>query len=84
MVGLRTNMLEKRIIVCLDVRDGRTTKGVKFKDNRDIGDPVEMADHYAKGRVISILEGGYSLKCLPELAGNHVEILLNACSRRYR
>ena len=39
-------MLEKRIIVCLDVRDGRTTKGVKFQDNRDIGDPVEMAEHY--------------------------------------
>jgi cyclase len=39
-------MLEKRIIVCLDVRDGRTTKGVKFRDNRDIGDPVEMAEHY--------------------------------------
>lgn len=39
-------MLKKRIIVCLDVKDGRTTKGVKFKDNRDIGDPVEMAAEY--------------------------------------
>lgn len=39
-------MLSKRIIPCLDVRDGRTTKGVKFKDNVDIGDPVEMARHY--------------------------------------
>ncbi len=39
-------MLEKRVVVCLDVRDGRTTKGVKFKDNRDIGDPVEMARFY--------------------------------------
>ncbi|ULQ60516.1 imidazole glycerol phosphate synthase subunit HisF [Brucepastera parasyntrophica] len=39
-------MLKKRIIVCLDVKDGRTTKGVKFLDNRDIGDPVEMADEY--------------------------------------
>lgn len=39
-------MLEKRVIVCLDVRDGRTTKGVKFKDNVDVGDPVEMAAHY--------------------------------------
>jgi len=39
-------MLEKRIIVCLDVRNGRTTKGVAFKDNVDVGDPVEMARHY--------------------------------------
>jgi len=38
---------------------------------------VEMADKYSNGRLISILEGGYSLKRLPELAKNHVEILLN-------
>lgn len=39
-------MLSKRIIPCLDVRDGKTTKGIKFKDNVDIGDPVEMARFY--------------------------------------
>jgi len=39
-------MLSKRIIPCLDVRDGRTTKGVKFENNVDIGDPVEMARYY--------------------------------------
>ena len=39
-------MLSKRIIPCLDVRDGRTTKGIKFKDNMDIGDPVEMGRFY--------------------------------------
>ncbi len=39
-------MLKKRIIVCLDVKDGRTTKGIKFKNNIDIGDPVEMAAEY--------------------------------------
>ncbi|MBN1799583.1 MAG: imidazole glycerol phosphate synthase subunit HisF [Spirochaetales bacterium] len=39
-------MLEKRIIICLDVRNGRTTKGIKFKENIDIGDPVEMARFY--------------------------------------
>ncbi|MGN0728711.1 imidazole glycerol phosphate synthase subunit HisF [Treponema sp.] len=39
-------MLKKRIIICLDVKDGRTTKGVKFKNNVDIGDPVEMAAEY--------------------------------------
>lgn len=36
-------MLSKRIIPCLDVREGRTTKGVNFKNNEDIGDPVAMA-----------------------------------------
>ncbi len=39
-------MLSKRIIPCLDVRDGRTTKGIKFRDNIDIGDPVEMGRFY--------------------------------------
>ncbi len=39
-------MLSKRIIPCLDVRDGRLTKGVKFKGNVDIGDPVESARQY--------------------------------------
>ena len=39
-------MLKKRIIVCLDVKDGRTTKGIKFQNNRDIGDPVTMAAEY--------------------------------------
>ena len=36
-------MLKTRIIPCLDVRDGRTTKGIKFQNNVDIGDPVAMA-----------------------------------------
>ena len=39
-------MLQKRIVVCLDVREGKTTKGVKFKGNIDIGDPVDMAAMY--------------------------------------
>jgi cyclase len=39
-------MLSKRIIPCLDVRDGKLTKGIKFKGNVDIGDPVEMAHFY--------------------------------------
>jgi cyclase len=39
-------MLSKRIIPCLDVRDGRLTKGIKFKENVDIGDPVEVARAY--------------------------------------
>ena len=39
-------MFQKRIIICLDVREGKTTKGVKFEGNIDIGDPVEMAAEY--------------------------------------
>ena len=39
-------MLERRVIVCLDVRDGRTTKGVRFVGNEDVGDPVAMARTY--------------------------------------
>jgi imidazole glycerol-phosphate synthase subunit HisF len=39
-------MLKKRIIICLDVKDGRTTKGIKFQNNKDIGNPVEMAAEY--------------------------------------
>ena len=39
-------MISKRIIPCLDVRDGRLTKGIKFKGNVDIGDPVEAAREY--------------------------------------
>jgi len=39
-------MLSKRIIICLDVREGKTTKGIKFKENVDIGDPVSMAEEY--------------------------------------
>ena len=40
-------MLTKRIIPCLDIKDGRTVKGVNFVDLRDAGDPVELAKQYA-------------------------------------
>lgn len=40
-------MLTKRIIPCLDIKDGRTVKGVNFVDLRDAGDPVELAKIYA-------------------------------------
>ncbi|MDR1044064.1 MAG: imidazole glycerol phosphate synthase subunit HisF [Candidatus Adiutrix sp.] len=39
-------MLSKRIIPCLDVRDGQLTKGVKFQGNIDLGDPVAVARRY--------------------------------------
>lgn len=41
-------MLTKRIIPCLDIRDGRTVKGVNFENIRDAGDPVELGALYAQ------------------------------------
>ncbi|MCC8360292.1 imidazole glycerol phosphate synthase subunit HisF [Salinimicrobium sediminilitoris] len=41
-------MLTKRIIPCLDIKDGRTVKGVNFISLRDAGDPVELAEAYSK------------------------------------
>jgi len=41
------NNLAKRIIPCLDIRDGRTVKGVNFVEIRDAGDPVELAQRYS-------------------------------------
>ena len=40
-------MLAKRIIPCLDVRDGRVVKGVNFVNIRDAGDPVALAKFYS-------------------------------------
>ena len=39
-------MLAKRIIPCLDVKDGRTVKGTNFVGLRDAGDPIELAARY--------------------------------------
>jgi len=44
-------MLSKRLIVCLDVRDRKVTKGIKFQGNIDVGDPIEMARQYSEGGV---------------------------------
>lgn len=41
-------MLAKRIIPCLDIKDGRTVKGINFENIRDAGDPVELAIRYAE------------------------------------
>jgi cyclase len=41
-------VLTKRIIPCLDIKDGRTVKGINFVDLRDAGDPVELGAAYAQ------------------------------------
>ena len=43
-------MLKKRIIPCLDIKEGRTVKGINFVDIRDAGDPVELAKRYVMER----------------------------------
>jgi cyclase len=41
-------LLTKRIIPCLDIKDGKTVKGINFENLRDAGDPVELAQRYAE------------------------------------
>ena len=48
-------MLTKRIIACLDVKDGRTVKGIQFRDLVDMGDPVEQALYYAQQGIDELL-----------------------------
>lgn len=56
-------MLTKRIIPCLDIKDGRTVKGVNFEDLRDAGDPVALAQRY-------VIEGADELVFLDITATN--------------
>jgi len=41
-------VLTKRIIPCLDIKDGKTVKGINFENIRDVGDPVELGTYYAQ------------------------------------
>lgn len=47
-------MITKRIIPCLDVRDGRVVKGVNFEGIQDVSDPVALARHYSELSLIHI------------------------------
>ena len=42
-------MLSKRVVACLDVKDGELAKSIKFVDTKTIGDPVEKAKEYYEG-----------------------------------
>lgn len=44
-------MLTKRIIACLDVKDGRVVKGTQFKNHKDMGDIIELAKHYSQNGI---------------------------------
>ena len=47
-------MLKRRIIPCLDIKDGRTVKGVNFINLIDAGDPVELAKIYVSRALMSL------------------------------
>ncbi len=66
-------MLSKRIIPCLDVREGKTTKGIKFKNNVDIGDPVEMAKYYYEAGADEIVF--YDITASHEKRGIMIEVV---------
>lgn len=71
-------MLKKRIIPCLDVRDGLVTKGVRFLGNRDIADPVELADYYSKCGADELVF--YDITASAEGRGIFVDILKKTAS----
>ena len=47
-------MLTKRIIPCLDIKDGRTVKGINFESIRDAGDPVELCILYSRQGAVEL------------------------------
>lgn len=69
------NKLCKRIIPCLDVRDGKLTKGIKFENNVDIGDPVETAKKYYEQGADEIVF--YDITASHEKRGIMLEVVEN-------
>ena len=69
-------MITKRIIPCLDVRNGRVVKGTNFEGIRDVADPVEMARH------LPIIQSCWmrKSKCVHR---RHVWRYINDLSQRY-
>jgi cyclase len=75
-------MLKKRIIPCLDIKDGRTVKGIQFEDIRDAGDPVELAKRYAEQGadelvfldITATVERRKTLAALVERIARHIHI----------
>ncbi len=63
-------MLTRRIIPCLDVRDGRVVKGVRFRDHVDMGDIVELARHYRDDGADELVF--YDIRASPE--GRRVDV----------
>ena len=66
-------MLSKRVIACLDVRDGHLAKSVKFVDTRNIGDPVEKAKEYYLGGLDELVF--YDITASSERRGIMLEVV---------
>lgn len=75
-------MVAKRIIPCLDVRDGRTVKGINFVGLKDVGDPVELGARYAAEGADELVyldisatyEGRHTFTSLVESISDHINI----------
>ncbi len=75
-------MLTKRIIPCLDIRDGQTVKGVKFESIRHAGDPIELAELYARSGadeltfldITATIEGRSTFAELVNKIAHHINI----------
>ncbi len=72
-------MLQKRVVVCLDVKEGRTTKGVKFQNNVDLGDPVEMAEFYYRQGVDELVF--YDITASAEKRGIMIDVVRRVAER---
>lgn len=72
-------MFQKRIVVCLDVRDGKTTKGIKFKGNVDIGDPILMAEEYYKQGVDELVF--YDITASSDKRGIMIDVVKEVAKR---
>lgn len=73
-------MLAKRIIPCLDIKDGKTVKGINFENIQDVGDPVELGARYAEEGAdelvyLDITASHEKRKTLPELVRRIAEKL---------
>jgi len=72
-------MITKRIIPCLDVKDGRVVKGVNFKGLSDVSNPVELADYYSRSGADELVF--YDITASSEGRGIFTDILRDAASK---
>ena len=74
-----SRVLTKRVIVCLDVRDGQVTKGVKFQGNVDLGDPVAYAARYDEQGADELVF--YDITASAEKRGLFVDVVRRVAER---
>ena len=72
-------MITKRIIPCLDVKDGRVVKGVNFQGLHDVNSPIELAEYYTKSGADELVF--YDITASAEGRGLFTDILRQTASR---